>query len=75
MRDLSRAKDPPAAWECPYCLSYKDENWPAPGTELILLNKQDAGYRCVVADQSQITAFTDRFLFTWNTKSAACCTR
>ena len=62
MRDLSRAKDPPAAWECPYCLSYKDESWPVPNAELILLNKQDAGYRCVVADQSQNVNFTDRFL-------------
>ncbi len=61
MIDLSTAKDPPAARECPYCLSYGDFN-PVSGMTLLFLKGHDAGYRGTVSEPAPTGYRADEFL-------------
>lgn len=44
---MSKAKNPPAARECPYCLSHRLLGYPT-GTKLFFLQGPDAGYTGIV---------------------------
>ena len=61
MIDLSTAKDPPAAWECPYCLTFRESSYP-PAAELIFLQGSDAGYRGIVVASPRVECREHEFL-------------